>query len=70
MAYRPMVNVNGNEWCGNGLVFASEAEALASAKNLMARWMLVTDVRVDVSNEPVNYKWVGGDAYSGKLEAV
>jgi len=70
MGYRPMVNVNGREWCGNGLVFASEAEALASAKNLMSRWMLVTEVRVDEIDAPINYRWIGGDAYSGKLEAI
>jgi len=59
MSYRPMVYVQG-EWAGNGLRFATEAEALASAQNLMARWFLVDDIRVDESNDEVNYAWDNG----------
>jgi hypothetical protein len=59
MSYRPMVYVQG-EWAGNGLRFATEAEALASAQNLMARWFLVDDIRVDESDDEVNYAWDGG----------
>jgi hypothetical protein len=59
MSYRPMVYVQG-EWAGNGLRFATEAEALASAQNLMARWFLVDDVRVDASEDEVNYAWEDG----------
>jgi hypothetical protein len=59
MSYRPMVYVQG-EWAGNGLRFATEAEALASAQNLMARWFLVDDVRVDASDDEVNYAWDKG----------
>jgi len=57
MGYRPMVEVNGNEWAGNALVFATEEEATANARNLMSRWMLVTNWRVDETSEPVNYRW-------------
>jgi hypothetical protein len=59
MSYRPMVYVQG-EWAGNGLRFATSDEALASAQNLMARWFLVDDVRVDESNDEVNYAWDEG----------
>jgi hypothetical protein len=59
MSYRPMVYVQG-EWAGNGLRFATSDEALASAQNLMARWFLVDDVRVDASDDEVNYAWDGG----------
>jgi hypothetical protein len=59
MSYRPMVYVQG-EWAGNGLRFATSDEALASAQNLMARWFLVDDVRVDMSDDEVNYAWENG----------
>jgi hypothetical protein len=54
-----MVYVQG-EWAGNGLRFATSDEALASAQNLMARWFLVDDIRVDESEDEVNYAWDGG----------
>lgn len=57
MGFRPMVNVNGCEWAGNGLVFATKEEAEANAKALMWRWTSVTDTRADETNEPVNYRW-------------
>lgn len=56
--YRPMVNVNGREWAGNGLVFATKQEAEDNARELMSRWMLVTDTRADETSMPVNYRWV------------
>jgi hypothetical protein len=59
MSYRPMVYVQG-EWAGNGLRFATSDEALASAQNLMARWFLVDDIRVDESEDEVNYAWDNG----------
>jgi len=62
MNWRPMVKVSGrsDEWCGNGLVFATKEEAEANAKDLMQRWTLVTDTRADETDNPVNYKWAGG----------
>ena len=57
MSYRPMVLVHG-EWAGNALRFATEAEALASAENLMGRWLLVEDFRADVSEDPVKHTLV------------
>jgi hypothetical protein len=59
MSYRPMVYVQG-EWAGNGLRFATSDEAEASARNLMARWFLVDDIRVDESEDEVNYAWENG----------
>jgi hypothetical protein len=59
MSYRPMVYVQG-EWAGNGLRFATSDEAEASARNLMARWFLVDDIRVDESEDEVNYAWEDG----------
>lgn len=59
MSFRPMVYVQG-EWAGNGLRFATSDEAEASARNLMARWFLVDDIRVDESEDAVNYAWDNG----------
>jgi hypothetical protein len=59
MSYRPMVYVQG-AWAGNGLRFATSDEAEASARNLMARWFLVDDIRVDESEDEVNYAWENG----------
>jgi hypothetical protein len=57
MSFKPEVMVSG-EWSQNGLAFATEAEALQSAQDLMFRWMLVTDCRAVVSDQPVNYEIV------------
>jgi hypothetical protein len=54
-----MVYVQG-DWAGNGLRFATSDEAEASARNLMARWFLVDDIRVDESDDEVNYAWDNG----------
>lgn len=53
-SWRPEVFVDG-EWCGNGLRFATKAEALASAQELLTRWLLPTDARAAASADPVNY---------------
>jgi hypothetical protein len=56
MSYRPMVRV-GNEWAGNGIRFATRAEAEASARDLAMRWTLVLDHRADESDDEVNCGW-------------
>lgn len=56
MSYRPMVSTGGS-FAGNGLRFATEAEALASAQDLYSRWTLCVDYRADESEDPVNYAW-------------
>jgi hypothetical protein len=40
--------------------FATPEEAEASARNLAARWFLVDDIRVDESDDEVNYAWDNG----------
>ena len=69
MSFKPQVKVVGEDsWNTNGLVFATEAEALASAHNLACRWYLVREwgaVEVDSAEYPVNYSYV-----NGVLEAV
>ena len=59
--WRPMVEVNGREWCGNGLVFATKEEAEANAVALSHRWMVVTNTRADETSDPVNYRWINGE---------
>jgi hypothetical protein len=42
------------EWVGNGLRFATQAEAEEYAKDLYSRWTAVKEWRVLPSNDPVN----------------
>jgi hypothetical protein len=58
MSFKPEVFVE-NKWSQNGLAFATEQEALDSAKDLMWRWFAVSDARAVPSDEPVNYSYVG-----------
>jgi len=62
MAWKPEVQVQGegDKWLRNGLVFATKEEAEANARDLMSRWILVTDCRAAEVDEPVNYQWDGG----------
>lgn len=55
MSWKPEVLVDG-QWSQNAVVFATEEEAVYSAKELMSRWMLVCDSRAVESDMPVNYK--------------
>lgn len=59
-SYKPVVKVQG-EWAGNALRFATEEEARLNALNLMGRWMLVEQIGVEPSEDPVNYAWVDGE---------
>jgi hypothetical protein len=53
---------NSGQWVGNGLRFATPAEARDYVWDLSMRWTLVRDTRVVESNDPVNYKMEGGKA--------
>ena len=52
-SWAPELLVSG-QWTRNGLRFATEAEALASARELMMRWFAPTDARATPATEPVN----------------
>jgi hypothetical protein len=56
MSYRPMFLV-GREWAGNALRFAAHAEAEQSALELMSRWFMPSDYRVDEVDDAVNCEW-------------
>jgi hypothetical protein len=45
----------GREWAGNALRFATHAEAEQSARELMSRWFMPSDYRVDEVEDEVNY---------------
>ena len=55
MSWKPEVFTDG-EWCGNGMAFATEPEALAWGRDLLMRWFVPKDYRAVESDEPVNYK--------------
>lgn len=57
--WKPQVKVDGN-WSSNNLVFDTEEEAKQSARALFGRWLLCTDHRAIVSDEPVNYSYRNG----------
>lgn len=59
MSWKPEVLVQGT-WSRNGVAFTTRTEALASARDLMGRWLLVEDCRAVESDEPVNYAIVDG----------
>jgi len=58
MSWNPEVIAdNSGKWCGNGLYFATKAEAEAYAQDLSWRWTLVRDKRAVESDHAVNYRW-------------
>ena len=66
MSFKPEVSTDGGRtFHQNALAFATREEAETSARDLMSRWMLVTDWRAVESDQPVNYTLKGGS-----LEAV
>lgn len=67
MSFKPEVSTDGGRtFQQNALAFATRDEAGTSARDVMSRWMLVTDWRVVESDQPVNYRL----RFDGALEAV
>lgn len=61
LSFKPEVQVNGRpEWAGNALRFATREEAEANVRDLMMRWLSVTDTRVVESDDPVTHQWIPG----------
>ena len=44
-------------WCGNGLRFATEAEAEGYVRHLASRWTAVRSTRVIESEMPISHRW-------------
>ena len=71
MSWKPEVDVPGDGWTPNGLVFATYEEAYDNARDAYVRWPVTTAYRAVKANDPVNYRWVFGHAdTSPYLEAV
>ena len=71
MSFKPSVSTDGGATFNeNNLAFATREEAELSARNLMARWMLVTDWRAVESDQPVNYTLKDGvlEAVDGRID--
>ena len=58
MNYRYEVRVyNDPKWYGNGVVFATHAEARGASMDKYAAWTAVESVRVVETDAPANYLW-------------
>ncbi len=64
MSYKSMMKITATETAGNALRFATRAEAEGYALNLFSRWTVPTGYSVEESADPVNYKYVDGQAVS------
>lgn len=68
MSYKPEVCTDGSgEFYGNDLAFATYDEALANARDLSNRWMMVRDFRAQESDEPVSHTYADGVLESVKV---
>lgn len=66
MSWKPEVQADSSgEWVGNGLRFATKAEAEAQVRDLASRWFAVREWRVVESSDASNYTYA-----DRKLEAV
>lgn len=55
MSFKPEVQTGSDpKWYDNSVRFATKEEAELSARDLMSRWMLVTNCRAVESEDPVN----------------
>ena len=68
MSWKPEVRTKSDDWTGNSLRFATEREAEMSAYDLMMRWYSVTETRVVLSPDPVNYSWIEGKGLMSVLD--
>ena len=56
-SFKPVVKVvNESKFHDNGQRFATHGEALSAAKDIRGRWMLVTDIDVQESDDEINYQ--------------
>lgn len=57
MSWKPVVKVGSDpKWYDNSVRFTTKEEAMASAKDLMNRWLLTTACDAIESDDPVNYR--------------
>lgn len=61
MSFKPQVKTGSDPtYYGNALAFATREEAEANARDLMDRWLLVTDYRAVESTDPVTHTYIDG----------
>lgn len=53
---------NSGKWVGNGLTFATKAEATGYVSDLAFRWTGVRDSRTVEVDAPATHRWVGTHA--------
>jgi hypothetical protein len=69
VSWRPEVIADSSgQWYPNGLRFATEQEAIDSARDLFDRWILVREYRAAPSNDPVNYRYENGQLIKVDIE--
>lgn len=71
MSYKPAVKaVNDDKYYRNALAFATPEEAEGWGKDLLSRWLLAEDVRVEESDEPISHTFLNGrlDDYNTTTE--
>jgi hypothetical protein len=56
MSWKPEFLIDG-VWYDNAVRFATEAEAIANAKDKFSKWTMPTDYRSVESPDPANYRW-------------
>jgi hypothetical protein len=59
-SYAPMMIISETETAGNALRFATEQEALNSAKELFSRWTTPQGYEVHETTDLVNYRFENG----------
>ncbi len=61
MSWKPEVQTDDSgKWYANGLAFCTKDEALASAKDLSMRWMMVREYRAVEISGWATHKWQDG----------
>lgn len=56
-SWKPVVKVgNDPKWYDNSVRFATQEEALISARDLFNRWTMATEHSAVESDDPVNYR--------------
>jgi len=59
---------SSGKWAGNGLTFATEAEATFYVDDLADRWTSVRQQRVVEVDKPVTHYWDGMDMRAKRIE--
>jgi len=63
MSFKLGVKTPGDaEFVSNALTFETEKEAEEYGRDLFSRWMAVKETKVLPSDEPVNYRFINGQA--------